>query len=70
MIRFTVTSARTTVDDIVKDWIEIKKTATTVLGESEEAKPRAKVPLGGKYNIYIYIYILFKANLNIYICIF
>nr|XP_024219695.1 histidine decarboxylase-like [Halyomorpha halys] len=48
VIRFTVTSPRTTVDDIVKDWIEIKNTATTVLAESEEAKPRAKVPLGGK----------------------
>ncbi|CAB0020201.1 unnamed protein product, partial [Nesidiocoris tenuis] len=45
VIRFTVTSQRTTVDDIVKDWMEIKTTATAVLAEFEESRPRSKVPL-------------------------
>ncbi|KAL1132307.1 hypothetical protein AAG570_010263 [Ranatra chinensis] len=46
VIRFTVTSTKTTVDDIVKDWIEIKTTANHILDELHEAKPREKVPLG------------------------
>lgn len=33
VIRFTVTSTRTTVDDILKDWAEIKNAATVILGE-------------------------------------
>lgn len=33
VIRFTVTSSRTTSDDIVKDWTEIKSVATDVLEE-------------------------------------
>uniref|UniRef100_A0A146LYZ4 Histidine decarboxylase n=2 Tax=Lygus hesperus TaxID=30085 RepID=A0A146LYZ4_LYGHE len=45
VIRFVVTSQRTTVDDIVKDWLEIKSTATAVLAEFEESRPRTKVPL-------------------------
>ncbi|XP_013103850.2 histidine decarboxylase isoform X1 [Stomoxys calcitrans] len=33
VIRFTVTSTHTTVDDILKDWMEIKNAATEILGE-------------------------------------
>lgn len=33
VIRFTVTSTRTTSDDIVKDWTEIKTVANDVLDE-------------------------------------
>lgn len=33
VIRFTVTSTRTTVDDILRDWTEIKNSATEILGE-------------------------------------
>lgn len=33
VIRFTVTSTRTTVDDILIDWMEIKNAATTILNE-------------------------------------
>lgn len=33
VIRFTITSTRTTTDDIVKDWTEIKLVATEVLEE-------------------------------------
>ncbi|XP_046985286.1 histidine decarboxylase [Schistocerca americana] len=42
VIRFTVTSARTTPDDIARDWAEIRATADTVL---QPDRPRAKVPL-------------------------
>uniref|UniRef100_A0A4P6D8R2 Histidine decarboxylase n=1 Tax=Rhodnius prolixus TaxID=13249 RepID=A0A4P6D8R2_RHOPR len=45
VIRFTVTSPRTTVDDILKDWIEIKTIAAEVLAEEEKHRPREKVPL-------------------------
>lgn len=48
MIRFTVTSPRTTVDDILKDWIEIKTIAAEVLAEEEKHRPREKVPLAGE----------------------
>ncbi|XP_030561811.1 histidine decarboxylase isoform X3 [Drosophila novamexicana] len=33
VIRFTITSTHTTLDDIVKDWMEIKQVATQVLDE-------------------------------------
>lgn len=33
VIRFTVTSTRTTVDDILRDWTEIKNAATEILSE-------------------------------------
>ncbi|XP_037808178.1 histidine decarboxylase isoform X1 [Lucilia sericata] len=33
VIRFTVTSTRTSVDDILKDWMEIKNAATAILEE-------------------------------------
>ncbi|XP_021932712.1 histidine decarboxylase isoform X2 [Zootermopsis nevadensis] len=47
VIRFTVTSQRTTGDDITRDWAEIRAVAAEILGE--EKKPivaaRARVPL-------------------------
>lgn len=51
VIRFTVTSPQTTIDDIRRDWTIIKETATQILSE-EEAKeipvplvPVKRVPL-------------------------
>lgn len=46
VIRFTVTSTRTTSDDIVKDWTEIKLVATEVLEELQIKMDR--VPLKGE----------------------
>ncbi|XP_076267107.1 histidine decarboxylase [Rhynchophorus ferrugineus] len=46
VIRFTVTSPRTTLDDIIKDWKEIMKVADDVLRESDKLIHREKVPLG------------------------
>lgn len=46
VIRFTVTSTRTTSDDIVKDWTEIKLVATDVLEELQIKMDR--VPLKGE----------------------
>ncbi|KAG5882312.1 hypothetical protein JTB14_019336 [Gonioctena quinquepunctata] len=49
VIRFTVTSPRTTLEDIISDWKEIVLVADEVLGEKVAANARrAKVPLGGK----------------------
>ncbi|XP_014212792.1 histidine decarboxylase isoform X1 [Copidosoma floridanum] len=45
VIRFTITSTNTTNDDILRDWAEIKSTATEVLGLSVNSLSRAKVPL-------------------------
>ncbi|CAH0551610.1 unnamed protein product [Brassicogethes aeneus] len=45
VIRFTVTSPRTTIDDIVTDWKEIALVATQVIKDSLIEK-RQKVPLG------------------------
>ncbi|RZB39013.1 histidine decarboxylase, partial [Asbolus verrucosus] len=45
VIRFTVTSQRTTIEDIVKDWKEIKTIATEVLQEFQNPAARARVPL-------------------------
>lgn len=48
VIRFTVTSTRTTSEDIVKDWGEIKEVATDVM---EELKVKIdRVTLKGKWN--------------------
>lgn len=44
VIRFTVTSTRTTNADILKDWNEIKTVATELLASSNERR----VPLKGK----------------------
>lgn len=54
VIRFTVTSQRTTNDDITRDWNEIRNTATEILAElAEETQrvqvtKRTRVPLKGK----------------------
>lgn len=52
VIRFTVTSTRTTLDDITRDWAEIKTTATEIIYESSDitGAARQRVPLGGMYN--------------------
>lgn len=44
VVRFTVTSARTTPEDIAADWAQIRATATQVL------QPRARVPLAGQHD--------------------
>jgi len=51
VIRFTVTSANTTVEDICTDWGVIRETATTILEEEGRKEiiplaPTRKVPLG------------------------
>lgn len=47
--RFTVTSIRTTNDDIIKDWTEIRLVTTELLKELNiRIADRAKVPLKGK----------------------
>jgi histidine decarboxylase len=49
VIRFTVTSQRTTGDDITRDWAEIRAVAAEVLGEEKQpiTAARARVPLAG-----------------------
>ncbi|XP_014245782.1 histidine decarboxylase-like [Cimex lectularius] len=49
VIRFTVTSTKTTAEDIVRDWTEIKNIATDVLIELDQTKTREKVPLAGNH---------------------
>lgn len=51
VIRFTVTSTRTTSDDIVKDWTEIKAVATDVLEELNVKIDR--VTLKGKVSSFV-----------------
>lgn len=51
VIRFTVTSPRTTLDHIVKDWKEIVNVANDVLQEREKYLNKAKVPLGGNKRV-------------------
>lgn len=46
VIRFTVTSQRTTLEDIIRDWKEIKNVATDILLEASEVR-KPKVPLAG-----------------------
>ncbi|KAI5726440.1 hypothetical protein M8J76_002699 [Diaphorina citri] len=43
VIRFTVTSQRTTNDDITRDWNEIRNTATEILAELAEETQRVQV---------------------------
>lgn len=46
--RFTVTSARTSNDDILKDWAEVRKVSSDLLDElNVKIGDRAKVPLKG-----------------------
>jgi histidine decarboxylase len=49
VIRFTVTSQRTTGDDITRDWAEIRAVAAEILGDQKQpvATARARVPLAG-----------------------
>jgi histidine decarboxylase len=51
VIRFTVTSQRTTGDDITHDWAEIRSVATEILGEEKQPAitARARVPLAGTH---------------------
>jgi histidine decarboxylase len=46
VIRFTVTSTRTSNDDIIKDWSEIRTVATEILTECN-VKIDKRVPLKG-----------------------
>nr|CAD7424805.1 unnamed protein product [Timema monikensis] len=47
VIRFTVTSARTTLDDVMRDWAEVRATATEVLDgvKTTNHVMRSRVPL-------------------------
>ncbi|XP_015589121.1 histidine decarboxylase [Cephus cinctus] len=45
VIRFTVTSTNTTNEDILKDWAEIRNTATEILGQNNGSPVRVKVSL-------------------------
>ncbi|XP_034947641.1 histidine decarboxylase isoform X2 [Chelonus insularis] len=45
VIRFTVTSTNTTNEDILRDWAEIKSTATEILNSTPGSPARVKVPL-------------------------
>jgi histidine decarboxylase len=60
VIRFTVTSQRTTGDDITRDWAEIRAVAAEVLGEEKQpiTTARARVPLAGTcaYSIVAYVH--------------
>lgn len=52
VIRFTITSTRTTVDDIVQDWSEIRQVATEILNEMNiTIANRNKVCLKGEIAI-------------------
>ncbi|XP_014474476.1 PREDICTED: histidine decarboxylase [Dinoponera quadriceps] len=45
VIRFTVTSTNTTNEDILRDWAEIRNTASDILGDSSGSPVRPRVPL-------------------------
>lgn len=58
VIRFTITSQRTTIQDVLEDWTEIRRVADGVLKERNvqngylTAQPtKSRVPLGGIANI-------------------
>lgn len=58
--RFTVTSTKTTTEDIIKDWTEIRHVATEILSDlNTQLSDRAKVPLKGKYTITTNSYFVF-----------
>lgn len=59
VIRFTVTSTRTTNADILKDWNEIKMVATEILTQSNVLIER-RVPLKGNF---IYCFSIIFTNL-------
>lgn len=60
VIRFTVTSTRTTNDDIIKDWCEIRCVASEILEECN-VKIDKKVLLKGKqaslFNFFTFLFI-------------
>lgn len=61
VIRFTVTSNRTTLDDILNDWSEIRLVTGCVLDEMNiKIADRAKVPLKGKemYIVWVFLFVL------------
>lgn len=59
VIRFTVTSTNTTVDDIVKDWNEIRRVASMILDEMNiTISSRNKVYLKGKFSILIALFLI------------
>ena len=47
VIRYTVTSPRTTLNDIARDWDIIQNFAAEILGGSSEQPTRPRVPLKG-----------------------
>lgn len=47
VIRFTVTSSRTTIDDIIKDWNEIRAVASEILEECNASADK-RIALKGK----------------------
>jgi histidine decarboxylase len=51
VIRFTVTSTRTTSDDIIKDWNEIRAVASDIL-EEFNLNIDKRVPLKGSYWVF------------------
>lgn len=61
--RFTVTSIRTTNDDIIKDWAEIRLVTTDILKELNiRIADRAKVPLKGKQENSARLYVYVRLN--------
>lgn len=55
--RFTVTSTRTTIDDIIKDWSEIRSVTTEVLADvTVKLGDRAKVPLKGSFRSFFFFF--------------
>lgn len=51
VIRFTITSQRTTIKDLEEDWKEVQTTTTDILEEEmlQMNEPRLRVPLAGMY---------------------
>lgn len=49
VIRFTITSTRTTIEDILKDWNEIRAVATEICNELNVKITNRKVPLKGNF---------------------
>lgn len=54
VIRFTITSQRTTIQDVLEDWAEVRRVADEILKERNVQNgylvgpTRIKVPLGGE----------------------
>ena len=52
VIRFTVTSPRTTLEDITRDWYLIRDTATELAG-GEVVPARTRIPLKRKISVIV-----------------